>query len=187
MVAPFAISHIVYDDAHEADAFAHWQNRRALSYVSSHSISPATLYQFQEWEDGIEVAHDGLVYPRIIVDGVDCSNGALFMPNTHLMQKVTWSSFDNYLDSIDNGQPAACHIYLSISKGTAIPKSLILRRERDLRFSLQPSHPMTLQAFNMILTEFYATSRSSTPPEEWLEKHPYHEACFGNSEEWMGC
>lgn len=39
------------------------------------------------------------------------------MPNTHFMQEVTRRSFDNYLDAIDNGQPAACPIYLSISKG----------------------------------------------------------------------
>lgn len=72
-----------------SSASAHWQNRRAISYVSSHSVSPATLYRFQvrpesklfdkkleqddwEWEDGIEVAHDGLVYPRISSDGMDC-------------------------------------------------------------------------------------------------------------------
>ncbi|KAL5332575.1 hypothetical protein BJX70DRAFT_383740 [Aspergillus crustosus] len=30
-----------------SSASAHWQNRRALSYVSSHSVSTATLYRFQ--------------------------------------------------------------------------------------------------------------------------------------------
>ncbi|KAL2859977.1 uncharacterized protein BJX67DRAFT_335529 [Aspergillus lucknowensis] len=181
-------------------ASAHFQNRRALSYASSHSVSPATLYRFQvcpesklfdkrfeqddwEWEDGIEVARDGLVYPKI---SPDVSNGALFMPNTHFMQEITRRAFDNYLDAIDNGQPVACPLYLSISKGTAIPKTLTLYRERDSRFTLQPSYPMTLQALNEALNCFYATSCSSTPPEEWLKRNPYNEAYFDNSEDWMG-
>lgn len=42
-------------------------------------------------------------------------------------------------------------------------------------------------ALNEALTNFYATSCSSTPPEEWLEKNPYNEAFFDNSEEWMDC
>ncbi|PWY73820.1 hypothetical protein BO94DRAFT_524772 [Aspergillus sclerotioniger CBS 115572] len=182
-------------------ASTRFQNYRALSYVSSHSISPATLYRFQvrpesqlfdkrldqddwEWEDGIEVARDGLVYPKI---SPDVSNGALFMPNTHFLQEITRRSFDNYLDAIDNGQAEACPLYLTISKGTAIPKSLTLYRERDSRFTLQPSYPMTLQALNEALTNFYTKSCSSTPPEDWLEKNPYHEAFFDNKEEWMDC
>ncbi|KKK13673.1 hypothetical protein P175DRAFT_0473722 [Aspergillus ochraceoroseus IBT 24754] len=180
-------------------ASAHWQNRRGLSYVSSHSVFPATLYRFQvrpesplfdkkfdrddlEWEDGIEVANDGLVYPKI---SMDVSNGALFMPNTHLMQEFTRGSYDNYMEAVDNGQPAGRPGYLSISKGTAIPKSLTLYRERDSRFTLQPSQPMTLQALNETLTDFYSKFSTSTPPGEWLDKNPYHEAFFDNSEEWM--
>ncbi|KAJ5607231.1 hypothetical protein N7537_003850 [Penicillium hordei] len=66
-----------------------------------------------EWEDGIEVTSDGLVYPKI---SLDVSNGALFMPNTHFTQAVTRRSFDNYLNATENGQPAASSLYLSISK-----------------------------------------------------------------------
>lgn len=68
-------------------ASARFQNCRALSYVSSHSVCPATLHRFQvrpesnlfdkrleqddwEWEDGIEVARNGLVYPKISPDGM---------------------------------------------------------------------------------------------------------------------
>ncbi|KAL2810498.1 hypothetical protein BJX63DRAFT_423087 [Aspergillus granulosus] len=146
-------------------AFAHWQSRRAMSYLYRFQICPESQLFDKifdqddwEWEDGIEVARDGLVYPKISVDG---SNGALFMPNTHFMQEVTRRSFDNYLDA-----------------GTAIPKPLTLYRERDSRFTLQPSCPMTLQALNATLTEFYAASCSSASPEEWLGKNPYHEAFF---------
>ena len=61
-------------------------NRRSLSYVSVHSVFPATLYRFQvhresklydraleqddwEYEDGVEVSSDGLVHPEITMDG----------------------------------------------------------------------------------------------------------------------
>ncbi|THC89919.1 hypothetical protein EYZ11_010631 [Aspergillus tanneri] len=48
---------------------------------------------------------------------------------------------------------------------------------------------MALQAFNEAFTDFYTTSCTSTPPEEWLEKNPYNEAFFDNSEDWVeiGC
>jgi hypothetical protein len=61
--------------------------RRDLSHVSVHSGFPATLYRFQvhresklfdkkleqddwEWEDGIQIADDGLVYPKITLNGM---------------------------------------------------------------------------------------------------------------------
>jgi hypothetical protein len=126
---------------------------RDLSHISVHSAFPATLYRFQihresklfdkkldqddwEWEDGVEISDDGLVYPKINLDGmlfclhlcchlllktISVSNGALFMPNTHFMQKVTRRSFDNYLDAVDNGQPTANPHYLCISKGKNPP------------------------------------------------------------------
>lgn len=60
--------------------------RRHHSYLSTHSAFPATLYRFQvqrgstlydrkfdqddlEWEDGMEIADDGLVHAKISVDG----------------------------------------------------------------------------------------------------------------------
>lgn len=102
------------------------------------------------------------------------------------MQEVTRRSFDNYLDAVDNGQPAASPHYLCITKGTAIPKSLTLFRERDSRFTLQPLHPMSLAVLNETLTDFYTKSGAMIPPEEWLAKNPYSEAFFDNSEVWMG-
>lgn len=174
-------------------------NRRSLSYVSVHSVFPATLYRFQvhresklydraleqddwEYEDGVEVSSDGLVHPEITMD---VSNGSLFMPNTPFMQEITRRSYDNYLDAVDNGQPTAQPHYLEIPKETPIPKSLTLFRERASRFSLQPSYPMSLAELNEALTEFYMKAGHITTSDEWLDKNPYHEALFDNSEEWM--
>lgn len=123
------------------------------------------------------------------------------MPNTHFMQELTRGSFDNYLDAVDNGQLPASPHYLRVSKGklpiytrqlynnlrlgTTIPSGLTLYRERDSRFTLQPSSPMTLVALNETLTDFYTKSCTFMDPDEWLESHPYHEAFFDDSEEWM--
>lgn len=164
-----------------------------------HSVFPAALYRFQvyresklfdkslgkdDWdpEDSVEVSADGLVYPKI---AVDVSNGALFMPNTHFMQEVTRRSYDYYLEGLDDGKPAASPHLLCISKGTVIPDSLLLYRERDSRFLLQPSRPMSLMDLNKTLTDFYIKSGTILDPDGWLEKHPYHEAYFDDSEEWM--
>lgn len=45
------------------------------------------------------------------------SNGALFMPNTHLMQKVTRMSNNYYLEDVESGKAAAEAHYLCIPKG----------------------------------------------------------------------
>ncbi|BDD57850.1 hypothetical protein MAP00_003178 [Monascus purpureus] len=132
----------------------HSCNHRRFSFVSVHSVFPAALYRFQvyresklfdkslgkdDWdpEDSVEVSADGLVYPKIAVDG------------------------------------------------TVIPDSLLLYRERDSRFLLQPSRPMSLMDLNKTLTDFYIKSGTILDPDGWLEKHPYHEAYFDDSEEWM--
>ncbi|CRL25705.1 unnamed protein product [Penicillium camemberti] len=156
-------------------------NRRSFSYVSAHSSFPASLYRFQvhrdsrlydkafeqygrEAEDGVEVNADGLVYPSRTVK---CSNGALFMPNTHLMQKVTRMSNDYYLEEVESGKAAAEAHYLCIPKGTAIPKSLILFR------------------LNSTLTRFYLEFGRTFNPDAWLERNPYHDAFSDDEEEWM--
>ncbi|EFW14987.1 hypothetical protein D8B26_000377 [Coccidioides posadasii str. Silveira] len=175
-------------------------NRRSLSYASQHSVFPATLYRFQihrrsdlydrrleqddwEYEDGVEVSDDdGLVRPKV---APRVSNGALFMPNTHFMQEITRRSFDNYLDGVDSGKPTAEPHYLCIPQGTSIPNVLTLFREQASRFSLQPSYPMTLAALNEALTKFYSESGHVIAAEEWLDKNPYHEAGFDDSEDWM--
>ncbi|EGN96488.1 hypothetical protein SERLA73DRAFT_76443 [Serpula lacrymans var. lacrymans S7.3] len=92
---------------------------------------------------------------------------------------------DNYLDAVDNGRPAANPHYLRISKGTAVPVSLTFDRERGARFTLQPSHSMSLAVLNETLTKFYAKAGVMVSPEEWLGKNPYHEASFDHTEEWM--
>ncbi|KAJ5851194.1 hypothetical protein N7455_011050 [Penicillium solitum] len=189
-------------------------DRRSFSYVSAHSVSPASLYRFQvhpdsrlydkafeqygrEAEDGVEVNVDGLVY---LSRTVKCmrnatspyssanllrSNGALFMPNTHLMQKVTRMSNDYYLEVVESGKAAAEAHYLCIPKGTAIPKSLILFREHTSRFSLQPARAMSLDSLNSTLTRFYLEFGRTFNPDAWLERNPYHDAFSDDEEEWM--
>ncbi|KAJ6132043.1 hypothetical protein N7471_007258 [Penicillium samsonianum] len=193
---------------------SHLPNRRPFSYVSRHSDFPASLYQFQihrdsrlydrafkqddwEYEDGIEVTADGLVHPNITPDCMrtqlhiidlltySVSNGALFMPNTRYMQEITRRSNDYYLEDAESGKPAAEAHYLCIPKGTTIPKSLILFRERTSRFSLQPAHPMSLEGLNKTLTHFYLDFGRTFNPDSWLDRNPYHEAFSDYEEEWM--
>ncbi|KAJ5483816.1 hypothetical protein N7539_006016 [Penicillium diatomitis] len=162
-------------------------NRRAFSYVSTHQTFPASLYRFQihrdsklydraveqddwEYEDGVEISADGLVHPNITADCTrkqihifrlltfSVSNGALFMPNTHFMQEITRRSFDNYLDNVESGQHTAEPHYLCIPKG---------------------------QGLNKMLTQFYLHYRRVFNPDDWLGRHPYHEASFDDQEEWM--
>ncbi|KAJ5958251.1 uncharacterized protein N7479_005401 [Penicillium vulpinum] len=189
-------------------------NRRSFSYVSRHSVFPASLYRFQthrhsrlydrdfkqgdwEYEDGTEVAADGLVHPNITADcmrkqlHINClltylvSNGALFMPNTHDMQRVTRMSNDYYLEDVESGKPAAEAHYLCMPQGTSIPNSLILFREHTSRFSLQPAHPMSLDRLNKTLTRFYFHFGRTFNPDAWLDRNPYDEAFLDNQEEWM--
>ncbi|KAJ5251462.1 hypothetical protein N7489_001872 [Penicillium chrysogenum] len=182
------------------------RNRR-FSYVSRHSDFPASLYQFQihrdsglydrafrqddwEYEDGVVVSADGLVHPNITAD---FSNGAVFMPNTHYMQEVTRRSNDYYLEDVESGKPAAEAHYLCLpkgdltplSKGTVIPKSLILFREHTSRFSLQPAHPMSLDTLNKTLSQFYLDFGRVFNPDAWLDMNPYHGAFSDHEEEWM--
>ncbi|KAM5445200.1 hypothetical protein MaudCBS49596_007738 [Microsporum audouinii] len=134
--------------------------RRSFSLISIHSSFPATLYRFQlnresrlydkklqqeddEVEDAVSISEDGLVYPEV---SDSLSNGAIFMPNTFFMQELTRMSVDYYLDNLADRQPPAYPHYLCIPKGTSIPSTLVLLRERNIRsrFSLLPSSPMPL-------------------------------------------
>ncbi|KAJ5165428.1 uncharacterized protein N7500_007258 [Penicillium coprophilum] len=189
-------------------------HHRPFSYMSRHSTFPASLYRFQihrnsrlhdrnfkrdewEYEDGIEVTPDGLVHPNATADCKRIhhhivrpltylvSNGALFMPNTQYMQQVTRISNDHYLEDVESGDPAAEAHYLCIPKGTVIPKSLVLFRERTSRFSLQPVHPMLLDSLNDTLTHFYLEFGRTFNPDAWLEMNPYDEAFVDDQEQWM--
>ncbi|MCJ1268034.1 hypothetical protein MMC22_007920 [Lobaria immixta] len=172
---------------------------RTISLVSIHRTSPATLYRFQlqresrlydkklkeddqDFSDAVEVSKDGLVRPGIIGN---ISNGALFMPNTYDMQELTRMHHDYYLDAIEDGKTPANPQYLCLPKGTSIPSSLILFREHRAYFSLQPSHPMSLNDLNNALTEFYFRFGIITSAGEWLAKHAYSEAFDDSKEDWM--
>lgn len=172
---------------------------RTISLISVHRTSPATLYRFQlhrestlydkrlkeddqPSSDAVEVSKDGLVRPGIIGD---VSNGARFMPNTYDMQELTRMSHDYYLETMEDGKPSANPHYLCLPNGTSIPSSLILFRERRAFFSLQPSHPMSLNDLNKALTEFYFRFGITTSAGEWLAKHAYSEAFDDSKEDWM--
>ncbi|KAG9232174.1 hypothetical protein BJ875DRAFT_381324 [Amylocarpus encephaloides] len=60
------------------------------------------------------------------------------------MQELTRMHYDHYLDAVESSAPTADPHYLCLPKGTSIPSSLILFRERKSRLSLQPSHPVPL-------------------------------------------
>ncbi|KAK2792143.1 hypothetical protein FQN52_003911 [Onygenales sp. PD_12] len=177
------------------------RNRRSFSLVSVHSSFPATLYRFQlrresqlydkklqkgdsEPEDAVNISQDGLIYPEVS-DSI--SNGALFMPNTFFMQELMRMFFDYYLDNLADSQPSAYPHLLCITKGTLIPNTLVLLRERNIRsrFSLQPSFPMSLNDLNSALTEFYSKCGTITPAEKWFEEHEYHKSYDDEKEEWM--
>ena len=51
------------------------------------------------------------------VDIVLVSNGAVFMPNTFTMQEWIRTSFDDYVESLEEGQSTSDAIILSVGKG----------------------------------------------------------------------
>ncbi|KAJ6021044.1 hypothetical protein N7540_006548 [Penicillium herquei] len=185
--------------AQPAMRFSRFQNTRSFSYVSKHQAFPASLYRFQlyrssrlydqndpeedrDYNDRVEVSADGLIHPKV---DIGRSNGASFMPNTHFMQQVTRGQFDTYLDNVDDGQPTLDPHYLCIPKGTLIPESLILYRDVQAFFSLQPMQPMSLNILNETLSRFYLDHGRFLDAEEWLGGHHYHEAFFDDKEDWM--
>ncbi|KAL3474186.1 hypothetical protein BJX99DRAFT_232040 [Aspergillus californicus] len=107
------------------------------------------------------------------------------MPNTPFMQEITRRSFDSYLENLEIGQPPAEPHYLCIAKGTPIPRSLTLFRERTSLFSLQPAHTMPLDSLNKTLTQFYRDHGRVLNPDDWLDRNPYHKAIMDDQEEWM--
>jgi len=107
------------------------------------------------------------------------------MPNTYYMQELTRMHHDYYLDAVESGAPTSDPHYLCLPKGASIPNSLILFRERNSHFSLQPSHPMPLSDLNNILTEFYLRFGTVTGAGEWLDKHDYNQAFEDSKEDWM--
>ncbi len=85
------------------------------------------------------------------------------MPNTLTMQEWVRTTFDNYIDGLEDGQSSSNATILRIRKGiyglivirskislirfagTLLPSDLTLFRERSSRFSLQPSCPTNIK------------------------------------------
>ncbi|KAE8353376.1 hypothetical protein BDV28DRAFT_133216 [Aspergillus coremiiformis] len=176
--------------------------KRQFSLISVHTKFPATMYRlqiqrnshlFNQQEgkggyirDSITVSKNGLVYP-MLSSSFPYSNGPVFRPNTCLMQEILRRDYDNQVEEAEASGSTIDSLVITIRKDTVIPPSLILFRNESSRFSLQPSSPLSLSAFNNILDEFYSTSATFTDAMEWMEKHEFHDA-FADSanEEWMG-
>ncbi|KAK1148814.1 hypothetical protein N8T08_008699 [Aspergillus melleus] len=177
------------------------RNRCNFSIVSIHSTFPATLYRLQfrresqlydkkeqqedsEIEDAVNIFQDGHVYPEV---SESVANGALFMPNTFFMQETTRMSLDYYFDNLTDNRPSADPHILCIPKGTPIPRTLTLLRERNIRsrFWLQPSFPMALNDLNSTLTDFYSKYGTATSSEKWFEEHEYHKSFDDSKDDWM--
>ncbi|RAH78663.1 hypothetical protein BO86DRAFT_320220, partial [Aspergillus japonicus CBS 114.51] len=136
-------------------------------------------------QDRLHVAKDGLVYTRIS-EYIPDSNGPVFRPNPVSMQKLLRNNYDIYCKSVESGAPPADPHVICIPKGTAVPSNLILFRERDARFSLQPLNPVSLHKFKKVLIEFYTSCATFPQAVEWMEANNLHKAfADSDSEAWM--
>lgn len=174
--------------------------RRNFSVISVHSSFPATLYRFQPLRqsslynsfdrgsnihDGVLLGDDGLISPRVSAD-IPFSNGAMFMPNTFMMQELMRTFFDQYTENSEDKNTPEKPVVICIRRGVSVPNSLVLLREYLSRFSLQPSQPVSLGDLNKLLDEFYSKHATITALEEWLDQNEYHEAADDASADWVG-
>ncbi|KAK3896791.1 hypothetical protein C8A05DRAFT_48322 [Staphylotrichum tortipilum] len=168
-----------------------------LYYYSPHRVS--NLYDCREMESrpyglidqAVCVANNGLVYPRfrsaVPHDPLLwVSNGAVFMPNTTWMQELYRLFLEqSYYDALDDGEQVEAPYLYTVAKGTPVPGLLILIREDEESFSLQPSQQgLTLNDFNRSLDEFYDEHALKETASQWFGKHPLRDS-IGNSEEHM--
>ncbi|KAH6640659.1 hypothetical protein F5144DRAFT_561218 [Chaetomium tenue] len=173
---------------------------RHFSVKAIYSSFPATLHYYspqkkvvlfdhkgsdnrsQElFEEAVTVAKDGLVYPT--VNAASMSNGAVMFPNTFMMQELVRRYFDEVLDRQDEGEDIEAPSLYTVPKGTPIPSHLILINEYISRFSLQPSHGMSLEDLNRSLNEFYERHAKKETVDSWLENHPFPEALPDEADE----
>ncbi|OAA51129.1 hypothetical protein BBO_01076 [Beauveria brongniartii RCEF 3172] len=169
--------------------------RRFFSPLAIHSRFPATLHYYRRanrpslfdrkeignrpqdlYDDGVEVAGDGLVYPKAERDGESL---ALFPKN-----EFTRNHYDEFLDLKDAGETVDVPRIYTIPKGTSIPESLILIYEHLAWFSLQPSRGMSLQDLNRSLDDFFDSAATKESVESWLASHPFDAASDNAEEAW---
>ncbi|KAF1733921.1 hypothetical protein CRV24_005452 [Beauveria bassiana] len=169
--------------------------RRFFSPLAIHSRFPATLHYYRRanrpslfdrkeignrpqdlYDDGVEVAADGLVYPKLerhgeslwLVFSINAhylgakterdallleSNGATLFPNTFSMQEFTRNHYDEFLDLKDAGET------VDVPRIYTIPKDL-----------------------NRSLDDFFDSAATKESVESWLASHPF-EAASDNAEE----
>ncbi|XWW95588.1 hypothetical protein V2A60_003553 [Cordyceps javanica] len=109
------------------------------------------------------------------------------LPNTFDMQEYIRRYYDEFLDREEAGDIIDAPRIFTVPKGTSIPDNLILIHEYLARFSLQPSHGISLQDLNRSLDEFFDKFANKEAAEAWLDKHPYQSAIVDdNYKIWMG-
>ncbi|KAL1859001.1 hypothetical protein VTK73DRAFT_7713 [Phialemonium thermophilum] len=135
-------------------------------------------------ERGVMVAGDGLVYP-----GLDqsVSNGLVMYPsNTFMMQEYCRRYLDAVLDRQEAGENVEMPEIYTIPRGTRVPSHLILINEFLSRFSLQPSHGMSIRELNQHLQEFLEKHATKDSAGDWLKKHPFQSAIADEADAlWM--
>ncbi|ATY65559.1 hypothetical protein A9K55_002077 [Cordyceps militaris] len=210
-----------------------WQ-RRFFSPRAVHArVFPATLHHYRraaaapvlfdrggggssshlDEDGGVEVAADGLVYPKAERDG---SNGVTVLPNTFSMQEFTRNRYDEWLDSRDAGQaeeyPGSpqilCYKFANISQRPQYP--VISSLSTSISLGTASSHhaechytvctPLFLyhslslasrQAakleleLNHVLDEFFQRTARKASVEAWLAAHPFEEASDNAEAGWM--
>ncbi|MCJ1340505.1 hypothetical protein MMC09_005801 [Bachmanniomyces sp. S44760] len=165
---------------------------RQFSVISINSSFPTSLLRYNSQQrsnlfdhknqgsddvadDAVTVSSDGLVYPAV-TKNMPFSNGAIFMPNTFMMQEIIRAAFDQYVDDVEDGKCPESPLVLWIPKGTLLPRDLILLHEHTSQFSLQPSRPMTISDLNNLLDNFYSKHAEVKTARQWLKENPFESA-----------
>ncbi|KAF2177149.1 hypothetical protein K469DRAFT_742674 [Zopfia rhizophila CBS 207.26] len=114
------------------------------------------------------------------------SDGATLLPNTFTMQEIIRTAVDNYFYDMENGVPIERPFIFTIPKGTPVPKTLVLLRERTAQFSLLSSRPTSSDDLNNSLDKFYSEYAKKQDAGEWLDDHNFEDAVADDAEwEWM--
>ncbi|RVX69601.1 hypothetical protein B0A52_06665 [Exophiala mesophila] len=160
--------------------------KRNIASISILKRVPATIYRLQQGPrsnlvaphpegEGIPIDEVQLDRNGLVKTGLSLKeplfNGAIFMPNTHLMQELTRDAFDAYFEQDESCKP----ILVRLAKGTMVPESLQLLQQ-DSQFALQPIPPRRLAELNEYLDEFYCAYATIIDAGDWYQKNAFADA-----------
>ena len=138
--------------------------------IATYSVFPFTMFRLLNSKTPSFKARPKQLtgsFDIVVVDGFvhalkggvfDGPNGASFRPNT--LEEF-------YLVSNRPQKSFLCEV----TAGTAVPPGCILVHEFGDHFSLQPASTMTVESFNLVITEFLKP-RKVYIRDEWLLRHP---------------